>query len=264
MVYNFAGHDEHYTGASVALVGILSLIAGSFWPQCAPASPTLRWLGVSAWFGVVLQGVLGGLRVVLYKDQIGIFHAALAQAFLVLVCVLALFTSRWWASLRERVAPVAGHAGFRRVVLTVTLLIFGQLILGATMRHQHAGLAIPDFPLAYHQLWPPMDAASVASYNEPPPASGGDQPDHRLSDPAANGPPPRGAADSGRGGRGAPGRPAPVRAATPLARLGLWWLAAILAQVALGAATIWSGKAADIATLHVMARRGVRWSSARS
>ena len=39
-------------------------------------------------------------------------------------------------------------------------LIFGQLILGATMRHQHAGLAIPDFPLAYGKLWPAMDAAS--------------------------------------------------------------------------------------------------------
>ena len=34
----------------------------------------------------------------------------------------------------------------RWLVLAATLLIFCQLILGATMRGQHAGLAIPDFP----------------------------------------------------------------------------------------------------------------------
>jgi cytochrome c oxidase assembly protein subunit 15 len=44
-------------------------------------------------------------------------------------------------------------------------LIFIQLILGATMRHQHAGLAVPDFPLAYGKLWPATDTASVELYN---------------------------------------------------------------------------------------------------
>ena len=30
---------------------------------------------------MILQGVLGGLRVTLLKDEIGIFHACLAQVF---------------------------------------------------------------------------------------------------------------------------------------------------------------------------------------
>ena len=55
-----------------------------------------RRLGLAAFVAVVLQGVLGGLRVVLFKDAIGIFHATLAQLFFVLVCAIALFTSRWW------------------------------------------------------------------------------------------------------------------------------------------------------------------------
>ena len=38
-------------------------------------------------------------------------------------------------------------------------------ILGATMRHQHAGLAIPDFPLAYGKIWPDTSADAVRSYN---------------------------------------------------------------------------------------------------
>ena len=37
-----------------------------------------------------------------------------------------------------------------------------------------------------------------------------------------------------------------------LSRLALVWLGLILAQVLLGAATIWSNKAADIATAHVL------------
>ena len=34
------------------------------------------------------------------------------------------------------------------------------------MRHQHAGLAIPDFPLAYGKIWPPTDAASLQVINQ--------------------------------------------------------------------------------------------------
>ena len=51
-------------------------------------------------------------------------------------------------------------------MLTTTVLVFAQLILGAVMRHQHAGLAVPDFPLAYGKLWPPMDAAFVEHINQ--------------------------------------------------------------------------------------------------
>jgi hypothetical protein len=44
-------------------------------------------------------------------------------------------------------------------------LIFIQLIVGATMRHQHAGLAVPDFPLAFGRVWPPADEAFLQTVN---------------------------------------------------------------------------------------------------
>ena len=44
-------------------------------------------------------------------------------------------------------------------------MIFVQLIVGATMRHEHAGLAIPDFPRAHGRWWPAMDDAAIAKYN---------------------------------------------------------------------------------------------------
>jgi len=64
-------------------IGVVVVLAGLVWVRNTPASPTLRRLGWLAFALVQLQGLLGGLRVVLFNDQIGIFHAALAQAFLV-------------------------------------------------------------------------------------------------------------------------------------------------------------------------------------
>ena len=54
---------------------------------------------------VVLQGVLGGLRVTMLKDEIGIFHACLAQAFFGLLVFIALATSRFWSEARSREFP---------------------------------------------------------------------------------------------------------------------------------------------------------------
>ncbi len=34
------------------------------------------------------------------------------------------------------------------------------------MRHQHAGLAIPDFPAAYGKIWPDTSPAAVPRYNQ--------------------------------------------------------------------------------------------------
>jgi len=137
-------------------------------PNTGPAPRWLRRLGLAAFVAVVLQGVLGGLRVVLLKGELGIFHAALAQLFFVLICLLALFTSPWWwkaTSKCEGAARVGIDFRVRFWFIAAASLIFVQLILGATMRHQHAGLAIPDFPLAYGKLWPAMDPKSVRSYN---------------------------------------------------------------------------------------------------
>ena len=52
------------------------------------------------------------------------------------------------------------------MLLAGTGLILIQLIIGATMRHEHAGLAIPDFPTAYGKIWPATDPESVALYNQ--------------------------------------------------------------------------------------------------
>ena len=148
----------------LGLTGLALLGASWVWPRCQPSPKWLRRLGLVAFVAVVLQGVLGGLRVVLFKDAIGIFHATLAQLFFVLICAIALFTSRWWQTQPARIPSTTNINS--QLSSSRHLLILAQLVLGAAMRHQHAGLAIPDFPLAYGKLWPAMDAASVAHYNQ--------------------------------------------------------------------------------------------------
>jgi heme a synthase len=107
------------------------------------------------------------LRVTLKMAHLGIFHGVVAQLFFVLTCAIALFTSRLAKNrmVRRRGNGVGVHRGLRRWGWLTTILIFVQLILGATMRHQHAGLAIPDFPLAYGKIWPDTSADAVARYN---------------------------------------------------------------------------------------------------
>jgi heme a synthase len=220
-------------------------------------------LGVIAFFAVVLQGVLGGLRVVLFKDQLGIFHATLAQLFFALVCGIALFTSLWWSERRSPDRPVSEPphrradpeigAPLRWLFLVTTILIFLQLVLGATMRHQHAGLAIPDFPLAHGKFWPAMDADSVARYNQ-----------QRVEVMAAN------PITAFQIGLQMVHRVMALvilvcaslitwRARASfnsdrhlLRRVAIFWLALIFIQAGLGAWTIWSNKAADVATMHVL------------
>ncbi|HEY3661522.1 MAG TPA: COX15/CtaA family protein, partial [Chthoniobacterales bacterium] len=210
-----------------------------------------RWIKVLGWVSlgaVVLQGVLGGLRVTLLKDQIGIFHACLAQAFLGLLVVIALATSPVWRRLAEARLALPQRS-LALLALTITAFIYGQLALGATMRHQHRDLAILDFPLAYGHVIPPTDPATIAQINQVRDAqaisdvTAGQiwlQMAHRFM-----------AAIIGltifafwllvRREKSSPF----------LVKLANLWLGLVLLQITLGAWTIWSNKAADIATAHV-------------
>src|SRR5262249_30515794 len=112
--------------------------------------------------------------------------------------------------------------------------------------------AIPDFPLAYGKVWPAMDAASVASYNQQRleatavnPITAGQielQIAHRLLAGAIL----TAVAVCAWRVRQQPGAGAWLKSWPTV------WLGLILVQVLLGAATIWSKKAADIATAHVL------------
>jgi cytochrome c oxidase assembly protein subunit 15 len=199
---------------------------------------------------VVLQGVLGGLRVTMLKNEIGIFHACLAQAFLGLLVVIAVVTTNFWRSLANVFADPRKFAPIKMIALATTIAIYVQLALGATMRHQHRDLAVLDFPTANGAWIPDTSMNALAKINAWRDA-------RALSDVTAfqiwlqmahrflaaiiavaviafcfrvwkN-----------------------ARHIAPLKRLSIWWLILLFGQLTLGAWTIWSNKAADIATAHV-------------
>ncbi len=99
----------------------------------------LRWLGIVALGMVIIQGVLGGLRVVLLQYTLAIIHACFAQAFFALTVSLVVFTSREW---QEESQPIfsADAARLQRLSVLTTGLIYLQLIFGAVLRHTGARL----------------------------------------------------------------------------------------------------------------------------
>src|SRR5262249_60664930 len=75
---------EHAHRLFASLVGLLTTIL-AVWLWLREPRAWLRWLGLSAFLAILLQGVLGGLRVTLLKDEIGIPPAILAPTLFVLV-----------------------------------------------------------------------------------------------------------------------------------------------------------------------------------
>lgn len=148
---------------AIGFAGVFACAAVAYF--CRNRKPRwLRWLAVSVLAAVILQGVLGGLRVVLIKLDLAIIHACVAQAFFCLMAFLALATSRWWYQSK----PLPDRSSGRPLVIlgAVTVaVIYLQLIVGATMRHYRAGLAIPDLPLAYGKLLPPVDQGQLNAAN---------------------------------------------------------------------------------------------------
>ena len=93
----------------------------------------VRWLGTMALVLVILQGVLGGLRVVLIEQMLAIIHGSLAQIFFALVVSLALFTSKEWDE-RGKGIRIPEARRFRRLCLLTTGFIYFQVLLGAMLR----------------------------------------------------------------------------------------------------------------------------------
>jgi cytochrome c oxidase assembly protein subunit 15 len=126
-----------------------------------------RWLAYSVLGAVIFQGVLGGLRVVLVKLDLAIVHACVAQAFFCLATFAAIVTSRWWKTAPNFSESEDRASGVRLVKMCIACVvaIYLQLIVGATMRHYDAGLAIPDLPLAYGKVLPPTTEAQLALIN---------------------------------------------------------------------------------------------------
>ena len=154
---------EHSHRLIASMVGLLIVVL-AVWLWKAESRHWVRRLGYIAVAAVITQGILGGITVLWFlPDPISIAHASLAQLVFCLTVSIALFTSPGWRRAYTGTrASLANDRPLQTIAIVTTALVYVQIIVGATMRHTDAGLAIPDFPLAFGQLVPPFWNPQIA------------------------------------------------------------------------------------------------------
>jgi len=219
------GHRMLATTVGLLTIGLMA------WLMRSEPRARVRRLGVAAVGLVVLQGILGGVTVLLKLPPIiSVAHAGTAELFLCLTAAIALVTSRGWIEEPPR-RPDAGTPSLRKLSAVTAGVVYAQILLGALVRHSGAGLAIPDFPLAFGRLVPPLDSPLVAY-----------QFAHRVGALIASACLVWLVAQLLRAGGPA-----------PALRLPALLLVALLAlQIFLGAMTVWSRRAVIPTTLHLL------------
>jgi cytochrome c oxidase assembly protein subunit 15 len=142
--------EEHGHRLIGALVGLLTLILCVL-VLLKDKRRSLRVLVIVALVTVIIQGILGGLRVININIYFAMIHGCLAQAFFCVLVAIAIISSPTWS---RQAAQVTAHRSHLRLSIYATAAIFAQLIIGAVMRHSQAGLAIDTFPLVDGGLFP--------------------------------------------------------------------------------------------------------------
>lgn len=136
----FYEHSHRLIGS---MVGLLTLtLAIVLWAK-GPGGMA-RWLGVAAVGAVIIQGVLGGVRVLLVSvgSELALIHGLIAQAFFALTVSLVEVTSAEWRHGREQVV-VADAGAVKRLCLLTTGFVYLQIFFGGMLTH------IGDWTLAH-------------------------------------------------------------------------------------------------------------------
>jgi cytochrome c oxidase assembly protein subunit 15 len=147
-------HGHRMIAGTVAIMTLLMAV----WAWRREERRFVRNLALFAFALVIFQAVLGGLTVLLLLPlAIAVSHAATAQAFFCLTVALALLLNPKWKTL-ARIEPAGERPRLPFLAAVTTAVIYIQILVGAVMRHMGAGLAIPDFPLAFGKILPTLES----------------------------------------------------------------------------------------------------------
>ena len=142
---------EHTHRVIAAILGLFIIVLSvMLWRK--EERPWVKWLGVAAVAGVIIQGLLGGLTVLkLLHYWLPVMHACMAQLMFVTLVTIAVVTSRWWVANQPQFEDKATPAIHTIVVLNAGA-IFLQIALGAAFRHNYAPVT-PHVAWALGVLW---------------------------------------------------------------------------------------------------------------
>lgn len=124
----FVEHGHRLLGSLAGLLTIGALVS-AFWTK---QPRYVRVIAVLALVGVIAQGLLGGMRVLLDERLLALLHGCTGPAFFAVACVLALVTSQRWQN-----ANVAAGVDRSLVAgnMATAALAYIQLVFGAMLRH---------------------------------------------------------------------------------------------------------------------------------
>jgi cytochrome c oxidase assembly protein subunit 15 len=137
----FLEHGHRLLGA---LVGLLSLVLATVvWRS--GQSPAVKALAVAAVVLVIVQGLLGGARVLLDDKTIAKVHACTGPLFFAVATAIATLTSRRWQRPVDPPAPSLSPPAPRAIAAGVgagglMVASYVQLVAGAQLRHLDASI----------------------------------------------------------------------------------------------------------------------------
>ena len=129
-----AEHGHRLLGA---LVG-LWVVGLALWTLIADSRGWVRIVAVSAVGLVVIQGILGGLRVIWTSMDLAVVHAMGAQLFFCTAAALTLFNSRTW--LKHSIEGSPKISRLRALTIATAAAVYIQILLGALLRHPGDGV----------------------------------------------------------------------------------------------------------------------------
>jgi cytochrome c oxidase assembly protein subunit 15 len=151
----FVEHTHRLLGSIVGLLAIATVVAT--WRT--DRRRTQRVLSLAALLAVVLQGVIGGLRVLERSEDLAFLHGAIAQAvFATLGASWVAASAGFGAARRARgIHPGQGAEDLRGRSLFAAAVVYAEIVAGAWLRHGGASIA-----LAVHGLLVLVVIAAVA------------------------------------------------------------------------------------------------------
>jgi cytochrome c oxidase assembly protein subunit 15 len=158
----FLEHGHRLAGIAIGIASLF-LCAALAWKE---RRTWVKVLGAVVLLAVILQGLLGGLRVRLNAEDLALIHGSGAALVFALTVGVAVVTSRAW-----REPAVAGTsvpvARLQVLAVATALCVFTQYVLGGFLRHkgmllyEHLGFA---FVAALMMIWLSMSVAASGNH----------------------------------------------------------------------------------------------------
>jgi cytochrome c oxidase assembly protein subunit 15 len=145
----FIEHGHRLLAALVGLV-VIVIVVVAFKSE---SRRWVKWLSMAVLVAVVLQGFLGGMRVVLGDRTLAMIHGCFGPAFFALCVATAVVTSRIWLQGPSEQEARAKAIGVSLVVLVCALIVlsYAQVVLGAQIRHVQPGESPGRFTMTVAQ-----------------------------------------------------------------------------------------------------------------